>query len=280
MPIDNKEFDYIPLDLPNVQCEVEKGRKEPYDARSTALQSLTSTLALRKPQWRFIVSGRKVHAYENNELLGSIHENQQRAGSPFAIAGHRVDKKVKRGQNIHTKDAKKAIKLVFQNFIPLNLSEKAFRARQDVLGGITRLHGGHYGEYSDCRRFVAGPLLDNYLSTHWAEVEEALLAGDKANTVSEKIKKYPSAREQMEQTLLIQTAANKSNGVFIVLVDDVYVISTNLSDPVNPNMVTRNLPESLREGLGLLKLAGDNQAVSGVGYRYDATKFFIMGVSA
>ena len=279
MPIDNKEFDYIPLDLPNVQCEVEKGRKELYDSRSTALRSLTSTIAMRKPQWRFIVSGRKVRAYENNELLGSIHENQQRAGSPFAIAGHRVDKKVKRGQNIHTKDAKKAAKLIFQNFIPLNLSEKASRARQDVLGGITRLHGGHYGEYNDCRRLVTGPLLDSYLSTHWAEVEEALLATP-SGFHEEKIKKYPSAREQMEQTLLIQTAANKGNGVFIVLVDDVYVISTNLSDPVNPNMVTRNLPESLREGLGLLKLAGDNQAVSGVGYRYDATKFFIMGVSA
>jgi hypothetical protein len=68
--------------------------------------------------------------------------------------------------------------------------------------------------------------------------------------------------------------------VFITIVDDVYVVSTNRNDPINPNMITKNLPESLREGLGLLKLAGDNQAVSGVGYRYDATKFFIMGVSA
>lgn len=276
MQIDNKSFDYLPLDLPNVQVSVTKGYKGVIsESRSTALRSLTSTLALRKPQWRFVVAGRKVYVYENNELLGSIWENQQRAGSPFAIAGHRVDKKVKRGTNLHTKDAKKAVKLVFQNFIPRNLNEKTKAAIENVKAGVSNLHSQRYYAYN-ANKDVVYAKLGRHVRDNWAAIEQELLAAYSGIPEKEdRVKAYPESARLLKSMQDMTNDMSHGKGVFVSIVDGTYCIAKT-DNPEEVVQTFSELPEKYKQQVGMLKLVEDDQAISGMGFRRDANTFFVM----
>lgn len=276
MQIDNTSFDYPVLDLPNVQCAVSKGYKGTLqENRSTALRSLTSTLALRKPQWRFVVQGRKVYVYENNEMLGSIFENQQRDGNPFAIAGHRVDKKVKRGQNLHTKDSKKAVKLVFQNFIPRNLNEKTKEAINDVRNGISTLYSQRHSAFGTSRSMVYAEL-DGYVEANWDAVQKHVFTKYEGNTpAQERVSEFMAARQNLNSMADISAALTKTSnkGVFITVVDGTYCLSRPGEEVATPYT---ELPEKYKKQIGMLKLVEDKEAISGMGYRLNANAFFVL----
>ena len=276
------DFDYIDLGLPNLLWAKEKAKT--YDKRmqiSAKLAPLAFEAAKKFPRWKFVGSHNWEYpdylditmftVYENREKIGTVGTSQTRSGTKYVIGNERIKKLLKRGGAKETGDLKKALKLMAKSFGGRTNAEKLdaanVRLSGYLLGGNTTKQAAYGGAMQQVYRH-----LDDYVLANFKEVSAAAIAaGAKPNQVSN----IPQMKEDYDTTTQITKTYLDHKGAFVLLNGRDYLVRDG-KDQSPLVLSSEQLPSDLKGKLGMLKLLEDNHFLKDVGYRLNATTFFVM----
>ena len=276
------DFDYIDLGLPNLLWAKEKAKT--YDKSmqiSARLAPLAFEAAKKFPRWKFVGSDNWEYpdylditmftVYENREKIGTVGTSQTRSGTKYVIGNERIKKLLKRGGAKETGDLKKALKLMAKSFGGRTNAEKLdaanVRLSGYLLGGNTTKQAAYGGAMQQVYRH-----LDDYVLANFEEVSAAAIAaGAKPNQVSN----IPQMKEDYDTTTQITKTYLDHKGAFVLLNGRDYLVRDG-KDQSPLVLSSDQLPSDLKGKLGMLKLLEDNHFMKDVGYRLNATTFFVM----
>jgi hypothetical protein len=114
--------------------------------------------------------------------------------------------------------------------------------------------------------------LDDYVLANFEEVSAAAIA---AGAKPAKVSSIPQMKEDYDTTKQIAEAYSKHKGAFVLINGRDYLVRDG-KDQSPLVLSSEQLPSDLKGKLGLLKLLEDNHFMKDVGYRLDATTFFVM----
>jgi hypothetical protein len=276
---DTNTYDYVPLYMPNVLAEVDKGATDiPVVASRTF--PLLDALVKKYPRWKFV--GRQTYAstktlihfrvYDGSQQLGSISsETAWKYGDRYLLKSPRLDKQRERGHETRTKDLKKAIKLVSDNYYAKTLTELVGVSREVInialSSAVSKPHGEHRLAYSRVESFAK-----QYVANHWeAFLVEAKASGTDLSYVGD----YPAIRSLSMEADRVGTAVRERKGVDVVIHGATYVVRDSSQD--EPVLYTSDtLPSDVKTKLALLKLMDNNEYIDGVGIKASDSTYFIM----
>lgn len=276
---DTNQYDYIPLYMPNVLAEVDKGATDiPVVASRT--WPLLDALVKKYPRWKFV--GRQPYAstktlihfrvYDGSQQLGSISsETAWKYGDRYLLKSPRLDKQRERGHETRTKDLKKAIKLVSDNYYAKTLTELVANSRHMVNSAtseaVAKPHRDHRQAYGRVEEFAK-----QYIANHWdAFLEEAKASGKDLSYVGD----YPAIRSLALEADRVGEAVREHEGVHVVIHGATYVVRGGGDE--EPVLYTSDtLPRDVKTKLALLKLMNDNEYIDGVGIKASDSTYFIM----
>ena len=136
-----------------------------------------------------------------------------------------------------------------------------------LLGGNTTKQAAYGGAMQQVYRH-----LDDYVLANFEEVSAAAIAaGAKPNQVSN----IPQMKEDYDTTTQITKTYLDHKGAFVLLNGRDYLVRDG-KDQSPLVLSSDQLPSDLKGKLGMLKLLEDNHFLKNVGYRLDATTFFIV----
>ena len=276
------DFDYPDLGLPNLVWAKDKTRTHNKRMQISAkLAPLAFEAAKKFPRWKFVGSDSweypdylditRFTVYENREKIGTISTTQFRQGAKYVIGNERIKNIRKRGGTAETGDLKKALKLMAKSFGGKTNIEKLNEANAKLSG---QLHGGNQSKYVA----YAGVMhalkrdLDDYILANLEEVSAAAIA---AGAKPSAINSIPQMKEDYDTTLPIATAYSTYKGSLVLLSGGDYLVREG-EDESPLVLSSEQLPSDLKGKIGLLKLLEDNHFMKDVGYRLDATTFFIV----
>jgi hypothetical protein len=237
--------------------------------------------AKKFPRWKFVGSDTweypdyfaitRFTVWENREKIGTISSTQNRTCNKYVINNERIKKLLKRGGAMETGDLKKALKLMAKSFGGRTNAEK-LAAADGRLSGY--LHGGNIARqsaYGGAMQQVYRHLDDYVLANFEGVSAAAIAAGAKPANVSN----IPGLWEDYDTTKQIAEAYSAHKGAFVLLSGRDYLVREG-GDQSPLVLSSDQLPSDLKGKLGLLKLLEDNHFLKNVGYRLDATTFFVM----
>ena len=280
--LDTNKYDYTQLDLPNVMVTIPKG----YVANSYKVHGritpFLDALTKKYPQWKFVgmwhyyaghTPSDPVYdmfaVYQNGEMLGRISsEHDWKHGDRYEVWSHRIERSRHRGGWSRTKDLKKAMKLIADNFAARSIGELVAVGRSNITDVINRVVSpplrAHSGAFGMLKEHAA-----QYFATHWEELKAraaipvAMLGVD-----------YPALYEAATDAERLSKAFHGNVGVSVVIKDGTYAVTRGEhTGYVN----TERLPAELKTMLGMLKLLDNGAFMVDVGVKADDTTYFIMG---
>ena len=276
------DFDYPDLGLPNLVWAKEKAKT--YNKRiqlGEKIAPLAFEAAKKFPRWKFVGSHTSEYpdylevtrfiVYENREKIGIISAHATRQGTKYVIDNERIKRILKRGGAMETGDLKKALKLMAKSFGGSTNAEKLATASAKLSGQLNDGNSSRAMAYTS----AMGTLyryINNYVLANFEEVSAvAIAAGAKPNQVSN----IPSLKEDYDTTKQIAEAYSKHKGAFVLLNGRDYLVRDG-KDQSPLVLSSDQLPSDLKGKLGMLKLLEDNHFMKDVGYRLNATTFFVM----
>jgi hypothetical protein len=276
------DFDFIDLGLPNLVWAKEKSKTHDKPVQlGSRLAPLAYEAAKKFPRWKFVgmltwcFDDRweigKIVVYENREKIGTIGTNQTRQGLKYVIGNDRIAKGRKRGNHAETGDIKKALSLMAKSFGGKTTTEKLNEASAKLSG---QLHSGNnqaqvqYNYAMQCLKHD----LDNYIL---ANLEEVIAAAISAGVKFSDISNIPQLKENYDTTRQIAKAYSTYKGLFILINGSDYLVQDG-EEPSALTLSSELLPNNIKGKLGLLKLLEDNHFMKGVGYRLNASTFFVL----
>jgi len=272
------KFDYTPLysDNPNILIRIAKGAN--LGGFPGALHPVLSTLSRRHKDWTFIGHSQhnscKVWVYADGEGLGwflAYGSNLE-----ISIDSQELSNKRFRGQCNRTKDPKKAIKLIEENFKPLS-NEAVLRGHfgkgQEQVSGLfytaqrkvaSILNGSVSGR--DVNRACLDYAVKG-ITTSFPEYLNRL--GFPADTFSNLV----SARENLDFIIAFSEKSKQTPSVLVVNKGhDKYLMAPMKS---LEDHITGPLPEAYKQAVGFLKLSEVGVPLMEYGMRISETSFLI-----
>ena len=276
---DTNTYDYIPLYMPNVLAEVDKGTTDIPEVASRTWP-LLDALVKKYPRWKFV--GRRGYStdktlihfrvYDGSQQLGSISsETAWKYGDRYLLKSPRLDNKRERGYETRTKDLKKAIKLVSDNYYTKTLGELVGVSREVINNALSSAvstpHTNHRVAYGLVENFAK-----QYVATHW----EAFLGEAKASGIDlSYVGDYPALRSLSLEADRVGIAVRERRGVDVVIHGATYVLKTSGTE--EPALYASDtLPRDVKTKLALLKLMNGNEYIDGVGVKANESTYFIM----
>lgn len=244
------------------------------------LETLIYTLAENNPSWTF---NQQLTRWENNvqyveefkvsitatkELLGEIgvdtrqHPNKGRE-NVYTVANERISRNRDRGRAFKSSKIKEVIKAINKNFHAETTKERIDKAWQQAEWHFSQ------AEYSVCRDLekvqdqLGKVALSVVRRTHWDTFMQVL-----TEVSPELAKSATELDELIEQRDKASDLNNKfkSKNLLTVIIDDgKYIVSNN-----SGNMRTYtsdDLPEQVKQQVGMLKLVEEKAPIPGVGLR-------------
>ena len=272
------DFDYINLGLPNLVWAKSKATPPSKPVRlAHKLAPLAYEAAKKFPKWVFLGTPQLCYddlmevgyldVYENREKIGYLSFHNRK----FMISNDRIKHVRKYGYVMHTGDIKKALKLMSKYFGSKTNTEKLNTAYAKLENGILYGNNDKQSAFNQSRAALVKSL-DPYI---FANFETVIAAAIAAGADANKVRGLPELKEDLDTTSHIYHALNNSNGVFILITGNDYLVryGHELSHLV---LSSDQLPDYLKGKIGLLKLLDDNHFMKDVGYRLNATTFFIV----
>jgi hypothetical protein len=278
---DHVEHDYVNMGLPNLMAEVRKGRVVATGEISLSRYLVPFLDALMKkfPRWTFVVyapwnttNSSSFRVYEAGEELGSIAiRDHYRHGPQFVVKNARIARARQRGWETVTKDMKKAIRLVVDNFGAKTIQEllresrdKTSHAISNVTQPIRRKFTSEWEALQDFAR--------HYIADHWEELQPQITAFRAQKLVPVD---FPASYDAYKKANRFGDAFHRADkGVIVVIKDGSYALSRKDKDP---DIVTSDqLPRDVKMKLGMLKMLEDGEYVPDVGIRVADNMYFIM----
>jgi hypothetical protein len=257
------------------------------------LLPLIEKLALKYPQWTFEeehsshkwdnLDGKSVKkdiqamcfkVMDKREELGQVYTESYHSthGQQFCVDNFRVQQMRERGSGMKTIHEKKALKHIDKFFGKKNLDEKLVDARNQAQQCVSRV-SNDLGQKFDwewnrlaeaSKRFI--------VENHWEEFVGYAQQNITNNTVS--MDTMPERFERKIAGQRVYDAFSKDEH-YLVYVDGQNYAIFRKNEPTQIK-VSEELPEFIRRSVGMLKLVEDNQIVSGIGCRVNATTYVVL----
>jgi hypothetical protein len=246
----------------------------------TFLEPFIEQLALKYPSWIFRQSGTGYvykdgkrsdfratvfEVLDKREVLGKIYFERIRSGHRFVVENFRVNELRERGTGMKTIHLDKAMKHVGKYFGKKNVNEKVKEALEQAgqaLHVVSRnldhkQHMAWAGIVGKAKDFLLAKYWDEFTKEHGINPEE-----------------FPVA--YAEHTACEQVTKAYGNGnTWLVYIDGMDYALRKGSENLTIK-TSEELPDYIRQGIGMLKLVGDKQIISDIGLRVDQSTFVLL----
>lgn len=281
----------LPMDMYNTfrECDHEYQSND-RNARAKVMpfmRPLIDALTAKRPNWRFVVgSGNFGDAQVNGdyhyhrfivmsgeEELGWISRelNWRTGESSYEFNSRSLDKKRTRGRSTRTKDLKKAVKVITENFNELSFHEHVQAVENYVASFLANQHSRTMYRTRTAIEKLSAEVIA-FLQPQWDKFIASLpgdLVRDYAMTLPDLV------RESHEATAMYDAHKPKNTGAYVRLLGEKYVVKRlNTGDTYVYTQAT--LPDDLRGPIGALKLVPDETLVDGIGVRAASGAFYIV----
>ena len=244
------------------------------------LETLIYTLAEKNPSWTFEQSWTrwennvryagefKVSVTATKELLGEIGVDTRRhpdkgRENVYTVANERISRSRDRGRALKSSKIKEVIKAINKNFHAETIKERIDKAWVQAEWHLMHSHRNTYSELEDVRAKLGKVALSVVRRTHWDTFMQVL-----TEVSPELAKSATELDELIEQHNKAEDLHSKfqSKNLLTVIIDDgKYIVSDN-----SGNMRTYtsdDLPEQVKQQVGMLKLVEEKAPIPGVGLR-------------
>jgi hypothetical protein len=257
------------------------------------LLPLIEKLALKYPQWTFEeehsshkwdnLDGKSVKkdiqamcfkVMDKREELGQVYTESYHSthGQQFCVDNFRVQQMRERGSGMKTIHEKKALKHIDKFFGKKNLDEKLVDARTQAQQCISRVSNDLAQKFDWEWNRLAEASKQFIVEKHWEEFVGYAHQNITNNTID--MDKMPEKFERKLAGYHIANAFSKDEH-YLVYVDGQNYAIFRKNEPTQIK-VSEELPEFIRRSVGMLKLVEDNQIVSGIGCRVNATTYVVL----
>ena len=246
----------------------------------TFLKPLIEQLALKYPSWIFRQSS-TAYTYDagkrsdfratvfdvldKREVLGKIYFERIRSGHRFVVENFRVNELRERGTGMKTIHLDKAMKQVGKYFGKKNTSEKLKEAREQAQHALHVVSRNITHKQHAAWQKITDKAKDFLLTKYWDEF---------TNEYGINPDEFPIAHAEGKACDQVAHAYGKGN-TWLVHIDGIdYALQKGSQNPTIKT--SEQLPDYIRQGIGMLKLIGDKQIISGVGLRVDQSTFVLL----
>jgi hypothetical protein len=256
------------------------------------LLPLIEKLALKYPQWSFeedntnykwdMQNGKSLKTdfiatcfkvIDKREELGQVYmDNYSRHGERFCIDNFRVQQMRERGSGMKTIHENKALKHVDKYFGKKNLDEKLVEAKQLAERCVSNVSNNLAGKFDYEWNRLEEISKQFIMQKHWEEFASYITTNLTGNKVE--LNTMPDRFERKLAGKQVRDAFAKDEHYLIYVDGQNYAIFRK-NEPTQIK-VSEELPEHIRRSVGMLKLVEDNQIVSGVGCRVNATTYVVL----
>jgi hypothetical protein len=246
----------------------------------TFLEPFIEQLALKYPSWTFRQSGTGYvykdgkrsdfratvfEVLDKREVLGKIYFERIRSGNRFVVENFRVNEMRERGTGMKTIHLDKAMKHVGKYFGKKNVNEKlkdAHESAQQALHMVSRNldHKQHITWAG-----IVGKVKDFLLTKYWDEFTKEYGINPE---------EFPIAYAEHAACKQVEEACVKGN-TWLVHIDGMDYALRKGSENLTIK-TSEELPDYIRQGIGMLKLVGDKQIISDIGLRVDQSTFVLL----
>jgi hypothetical protein len=259
------------------------------------LQPFIEKLALKYPQWTFEEdntnykwdnsTGKSIKTdlqalcfkvMDKREELGQVYTQSYHSshGQQFCIDNFRVSQLRERGNGMKTIHEKKALKHVDKFFGKKNLDEKlkdaTTQAQQCIYRVSSDLNQKFDWEWNRIEEVGKQFIMRNHFEEFVGYVNE----NAHPNSHNVNMAELPEKFERKMSARQVSDAFDKGKH-YLVYVDGQNYAIFRKNEPTQIK-VSEELPEFIRRSVGLLKLVEDNQIVSGIGCRVNATTYVVL----
>lgn len=282
---------FIPMDMHNTfrECEYDAQNNDRNARAKVAdfMRPLIDALTAMRPNWRFVVgSGHYGDRQDNGdyhyhrftvmngeEELGWIaRELNWRTGeNSYEFNSRYLEKKRTRGRSTRTKDLKKAVKLIRENFTELSYNEHVHAVENAVGSFLANQHSRTmYRTRTTIEKLSAEVIA--YLQPQW----DKFIASLSTDAARELAMQFPDfVREAGEANAMYDLHKPKNTGAYVRLLGEKYVVKRLGSDDTHV-YTQATLPDDLRGPIGALKLVPDETLIDGIGVRAASGAFYIV----
>lgn len=298
--LDQVKYEYIPLDLPNLLAQWERG-KDRTDLKfeiEGGMKEFALRAAKEFPMWKFVASNNLGHYWgintyhsekrvvcktfyivQGTEQLGVIYIEHNRSGVRYALHNERIEGRRERGNADKTKSLDKAIKILSKFFSSKTLDERVDEAFGNCYYGLQRVDHekkcAFFNDYSD----LSTKLVDHVMS-NWETTREVATSNGVPLTMLDSL---PEKYENFAVSRKIKSCFDQGKGAVVVIHGNDYVVSnvvcvgSNQMREQSRMFNSDTLPAHLKRSVGMLKLVEPNHLVGNIGYKIDNNSFFVIG---
>ena len=214
----------------------------------------------------------ELRVYKDREEIGTI--GVSRRSNKFYVGSRKISDELERGRYRETGNIDKARKLL-NTIFPKTYEEKGMdskhRIQTGIMAAMQEVNGDVRRQFGTMLDIIKPYLMENL--AHYFEVAKGL--GMKA----EQIERLKAEMEKLAVVEPMNEARRKGAGDYVLIENNVYVVSEDNSESVKPHVIygaNDQLPDYIKRGVGMLKLVGDHQFITGVGFRLSEDKFFVL----
>ena len=277
--IDEFKYQYVPIVLPNVMREYERGVEPPTNITAHPfLWELIGRLAKARPNWKFVSRGMIVDnsvkhftIYEGHEELGWVRKAWDgNRGDYYEYDCRRLNNVRQRGHATGTKNVSKAFKDITKSFGTKTIMELLEDARKSAFSATAAAVNRSVQEYTNYVSSLRNPALTFALENWEAFKKFALANGTNANVLDNfheveamqiQAEKLSDSRKNGKHTMVMLRGSD-----YIMQRDDGEVKIVQ-SDDLTPHM---------KRAIGMLKLAEDGTFIPEMGVRGNQNAFYIL----
>ena len=276
------DFDFVDFGIPNLGWA--KSKATPPSKPITLnmkLAPLAYEAAKKFPKWVFMGAPQwgyddrlevgNLHVYENREKIGTLSTNNTRTGTKYVITNDRIKQTCKRGDAMQTADIKKALKLMAKTFGGKTIEEKSRAAYDKLASAIGSSHTAKQMDYNNAVSALLRHLKVYALENFEVTAAAAIAAGGNAKQING----IPETRDDCDTVATVYNALHNKHGRFVMLNGSDYIVTKSID--FEPEIhSTDTLPTQIKLSIGLLKLIEDNNFMRDVGFRLNATTFYVL----
>ena len=302
--LDQVKYEYITLDLPNIQVAWERGKdRSMYEFMlDEPFKNFVIQAAMKFPMWRFMSGGDlggmgitrkpithettdlkcyRLWVYDGSERLGSIGYETRFTKTDmrytvYLLNNERIANKRERGEYAKTKDINKALKILAKSFGAKTINERMKEALdqcEDRVGSITTQKANRF--HDEYRSLVYG-LRKHLIVDKWEEIKQIATDSGVDLTVLDRL---PNTYEDYKIAQEIDECVEHKKGVVVIIHGNDYAVqsfATANADPTIEMLSTETLPDWIKRGVGMLKLVEPHNMIGNVGYKINDGAFFVM----
>ena len=280
------DFDFVDFGIPNLGWAKSKATppSKPF-ILNMKLAPLAYEAAKKFPKWVFMgvpqwgyddrLEVAKLSVYENREKIGTLSINTTRTGAKYVIESDRITMARKRGDGAQTGDIKKALKLMAKTFGSKTIEEKSRAAYDKLASALGSSHTAKQMDYNNAVSALLRRLKVYALENFEVTAAAAIAAGGDAKQING----IPETRDDCDTVATVYNALHNKHGRFVMLNGSDYIVTKSID--FEPEIhSTDTLPTQIKLSIGLLKLIEDNNFMRDVGFRLNATTFYVLAEPA